>query len=327
VWVPNTSASRITNTVWWFLHDVSPDVSLLESNMSHAYPPTRDHPDPQLNGADLIGRVFMEPDIGVCLITALGRVVRHQLATRAQLQRQKQTNDPLLSQGNHFTLMYTQTSTGEEHFSSVAEILYWIATGPVLQPCESLVPTNSTNAPITTPPFTPATVQYVPTQTTLATGPVPSQKVPIRSRFGLHRHEREKTAPNDATLPNERAQPKPTNAMVRKGNEGTEKRVSPRLLAARDKKKHISEKQRVSERLGIRVNAHLASLHDHFVHHSMIMEAQLGPAHFDPHPDQFASPNPVAPPGYENMTVDEDIERFRVLVEELEQREACERIL
>jgi hypothetical protein len=176
VWVPNTSALRITNTVWWFLHDVSPDVSLLESNTSHAYLPTKDRPDPQLNGADLIGRVFMEPDIGVCLITALGPVVRHQLATRAQLQRQKQTNDPLLSQGNHFTLMYTQTSTGDEHFSSVAEILYWIATGPVLQPCESLVPTNSTNAPIMTPPFTPATVQYVPTQTTLATGPVTFQK-------------------------------------------------------------------------------------------------------------------------------------------------------
>jgi hypothetical protein len=26
VWVPSTSAARITNTVWWFLHDVSPDI-------------------------------------------------------------------------------------------------------------------------------------------------------------------------------------------------------------------------------------------------------------------------------------------------------------
>jgi hypothetical protein len=120
VWAPNTSASRITNTVWWFLHVVSPDVSLLESNTSHAYPPTRDRPDPQLNEADLIGRVLMEPDIGVCLITGLGPVIRHQI------------NDPLLSQDKYFTLMYSQTSTGDEHFSSVAEILYWIATGPVL---------------------------------------------------------------------------------------------------------------------------------------------------------------------------------------------------
>jgi hypothetical protein len=39
--VPNTSASRITNTVWWFLHDVHPDHSLLYAPCGLAYPPTK----------------------------------------------------------------------------------------------------------------------------------------------------------------------------------------------------------------------------------------------------------------------------------------------
>ncbi len=162
VWVPNTSSARITNTVWWFLHDTEPDKSLLDMDMSHAYPPSRDHPDPQPNGADLVGRAFFEPEIGVCLITGLGPVVRHKLATCAQLQRHEHNDAPLLSQGDHYTLAYTQTSTGE--------VLHWIQSGPVLLPPAPQAPYNTTNAPITTPPFTPATLQYVPTRTSLATG-------------------------------------------------------------------------------------------------------------------------------------------------------------
>ena len=45
VWVPSTSAPRITNTVWWFMHDVRPGADLLEA-ATYAYPPTRDRPDP-----------------------------------------------------------------------------------------------------------------------------------------------------------------------------------------------------------------------------------------------------------------------------------------
>jgi hypothetical protein len=70
VWVPTTSASRITNTVWWFMHDVRPDMALLGLDPSHAYPPTKDRPDPKTNGQDLIGRVFLEPDIGVAKSSA-----------------------------------------------------------------------------------------------------------------------------------------------------------------------------------------------------------------------------------------------------------------
>ncbi len=57
VWVPNTSAPRITNTVWWFLHDgILPDASLLDSDTRLAYPPSKALPDPRDNGSDLIGR-------------------------------------------------------------------------------------------------------------------------------------------------------------------------------------------------------------------------------------------------------------------------------
>jgi hypothetical protein len=42
VWVPGTSTLRITNTVWWFMHDVRPDTGLLGTDQDHAYPPTKD---------------------------------------------------------------------------------------------------------------------------------------------------------------------------------------------------------------------------------------------------------------------------------------------
>jgi hypothetical protein len=165
VYVPNTSAPRITNTVWWFMHDVGPDTALLDIDPAHAYPPTKHRPDPKPNGADLIGRVFVEPEIGVCQIIGLGPATQHRLATRAQVQRQKKDGATAIDQGAHYTLMYTQTSTGEEHFSSLSEILNWIASGPILQPPTLPGPTNKTDAPITTPAHVPATIQYIPNVT------------------------------------------------------------------------------------------------------------------------------------------------------------------
>jgi hypothetical protein len=164
VWVPGTSALRITNTVWWFMHDVRPDTGLLGSDQDHAYPPTKDRPDPKPNGADLIGRAFLEPEIGVCQIIGIGPVLQHHMPSRAQVQRHKASpNDaPSLQQGAHYTLMYTQTSSGEEHLSSVDEILHWIASGPLLKPPTDLTPTNETDAYITTPSYVPVTIQYVP---------------------------------------------------------------------------------------------------------------------------------------------------------------------
>ena len=164
VWVPSTSAPRTTNTVWWFMHDTKPDTALLDIDTTHAYPPSKHRPDPQPNGEDLIGRVFVEPDIGVCQIIGLGPVKQHRLATRAQVQRQRHDGVPAIAAGAHYTLMYIQLATGEEHFSSLAEIVNWIDSGPLLQPPTAMEPTNKTRAPITTPMHVPATIQYVPNE-------------------------------------------------------------------------------------------------------------------------------------------------------------------
>jgi hypothetical protein len=94
VWVPNTSAPRISNTVWCFLNDhLSIDKPLLNPASSLAYPPSKSRPNPRDNGSDLVGRAFLEPELGVCIITGLGPVVQNQMATRARLKRsQKPAN-------------------------------------------------------------------------------------------------------------------------------------------------------------------------------------------------------------------------------------------
>jgi hypothetical protein len=163
VWVPNTSAPRVTNTVWWFLHDnMNADLPLLGAESHLAYPPSKTRPDPRDNGSDLVGRAFLEPELGVCLITGLGPVTHNQMPTRARRQRNRASGEPTIAAGSHFTLTYKQTTTGEENYSSLTEILHWIETGPLLQPPAVPVPTNQTDAPITTPSYVPATVQYVP---------------------------------------------------------------------------------------------------------------------------------------------------------------------
>jgi hypothetical protein len=61
VWVPNTSAPRVTNTVWRFLHDdIAADTPLLNPESHLAYPPSKARPEPRDNGSDLIGRTFFE---------------------------------------------------------------------------------------------------------------------------------------------------------------------------------------------------------------------------------------------------------------------------
>jgi hypothetical protein len=85
------------------------------------------------------------------------------MATRARRRCNRTYNEPLIQPGEHYTLHYKQTTTGEDNFSSVAEILHWIETGPFLQPPVGPVTANQTDAPpITTPSYVPAKVQYVP---------------------------------------------------------------------------------------------------------------------------------------------------------------------
>jgi hypothetical protein len=162
VWVPNTSAARVTNTVWWFLHDLCPIDTLLKPDPGIAYPPTKERPCPKEDGSDLFGRAFFEPDLGVCLITGQGPIVRRPLLTRAEVRRSNAANDPTIATGSHHTLIYKQICTGEEHYSSLAEILHWIASGPLLRPPTPPDTVTAPGAPVTTPEYVPATLRYVP---------------------------------------------------------------------------------------------------------------------------------------------------------------------
>jgi hypothetical protein len=110
----------------------------------------------------MVGRHFVEPELGVCVIMGPGPVTTMTLPTRAQIARQRKSTDQPIRTGSHYTLRYRQTDTNEEHSSSVAEILQWIAAGPLLQPPTTVVSQNLTDAPITAPPYVPATIQFVP---------------------------------------------------------------------------------------------------------------------------------------------------------------------
>jgi hypothetical protein len=78
----------------------------------------------------------VEPELGACVVTVAGPIIDKPLNTRAQRIQRARTNDdePLLQPGTHFTLMYRHMSTGAEHFSSVTEVVRWIAIGPLLPP-------------------------------------------------------------------------------------------------------------------------------------------------------------------------------------------------
>jgi hypothetical protein len=141
---------------------MGPDDTLISPRSELAYPPTKSRPYPQANGSDLIGRAFFEPDLGVCLITRQGPVAQKQMFTRAEMRRTTLGSDPAIALGSHHTLAYKQIDTGEEHFSSLAEILHWIDTGPLLQPPKDQTPVNTIDAPVTTPVYVPASLQYVP---------------------------------------------------------------------------------------------------------------------------------------------------------------------
>jgi hypothetical protein len=121
--VPANSAMRISATVWWMFSSFLLDNHLLtlqDTNIS--YPPTRNRPHPESNGADLLGRFFFEPELGVCCITKLEPVTEKKLSSRAQY-RANIGSDKASPLGIHCTLYYRCIRTNEEFYSSVDEIL------------------------------------------------------------------------------------------------------------------------------------------------------------------------------------------------------------
>ncbi len=89
VMVPSASALRVTNTVWWFLEDLTPNDTLLATNLVSAFPPTKDRPHPKDDGTDLIGRYFVESELGVCVIIGSGPITTKKMDSRAQMASKK----------------------------------------------------------------------------------------------------------------------------------------------------------------------------------------------------------------------------------------------
>ncbi len=132
----------------------------LQLDLDVAYPPTHHRPDPQKDGSDLLGRHFVEPELGVCCITAVGPIARKQANTRSERdQLHTPEAEPPIAAGLHYTLYYNQLLTQTEYLSSVTKILHWIQIGPVLPPNLEDPNVNGT-LPITSPPAT--ALLYVP---------------------------------------------------------------------------------------------------------------------------------------------------------------------
>ena len=151
IWVPQTSAARVSGTVWWFFKPFTADDAFLSPTQDHIqYPDTKARVSPQSNGADLLGRCFLEPNVGICCITQLGPVVvPHE-------------DDPVAQ-----TLHYRCLQSQAEYISTVDQIAAWILDGPLL-PKPVREPTPIPVAPVTYPAYYPAD------HTTLTNTPTPA---------------------------------------------------------------------------------------------------------------------------------------------------------
>jgi hypothetical protein len=133
---------------------IKPSQESLQLDLDVAYPPTRNRPDPQKDGSDLLGRHFVEPELGVCCITALGPIARKHAITRAERDQLRTPGaEPHIPTGLHYTLYYSQLLTQTEYLSSVTEVLNWIQIEPIVPPHVE-DPNVVGTLPITTPPAT-----------------------------------------------------------------------------------------------------------------------------------------------------------------------------
>ncbi len=91
---------------------IKPSQEFLQFDLEVAYPPTRNRADPQKDGSDLLGRHFVEPELGVCCITALGSIARKHANTRAERDQHHMPGaEPQIPPVLHYTLNYQQLLT------------------------------------------------------------------------------------------------------------------------------------------------------------------------------------------------------------------------
>jgi hypothetical protein len=137
IWVPQTSAMRVSGTAWWFLAPCVPDDDLLLPDNDHIlFPNHNQRLSPQDNGSDLLGRCFQDPIAGICCITRLGPI----------MERDQHEFVP--------TLQYRCLNTQAEFIATVTQIANWIQDGPVIARPPRTQPRFSA-APVTYPIYSP----------------------------------------------------------------------------------------------------------------------------------------------------------------------------
>ena len=154
VYMVGTGAVRDCDTLDHFPTPLFHFAALPDAPPSPAIPDTR--PDPAVDGTDLVGRWFQDPDLGLCQVMVTGKGPPHRLLPGAG----NHARGPRLAPGFHHTLRYS-TPSGDVETSSVAEVADWL-----------------TRFPATPPP--PAPAPAPPSST--APAPAPHHRYPTRAR-------------------------------------------------------------------------------------------------------------------------------------------------
>jgi hypothetical protein len=141
VYVVSSRTARITLTL---AHFPLPFFHFAESDLPPPLPtsPTSTRPSPTLDGTDLIGRVFDDPDLGLCQVIGVGPRLR-----LAPGEGNLDPTGPQLQAGWVPTLRYTSLG-GATHTSSVTEVAEWVQTLAPSDPSPSPpVPNQSPSSP------------------------------------------------------------------------------------------------------------------------------------------------------------------------------------
>ena len=114
--------------------------------------PLRPHPTP--DGSDLLGKGFVDPELGLCTVSSLADPILLQPGTG------NLTPGVQLAPGYHHALVYSDP-TGSLHTSSVPEVAQWVCTLPPPEPIPPVpVPSagvlSATRAPLLSVPSAPS---------------------------------------------------------------------------------------------------------------------------------------------------------------------------
>jgi hypothetical protein len=169
VYVVSSRSERITLTLAHFplplFHFAASDLPPIPTP-----DPSATRPPPTLDGTDLIGRVFNDPDLGLCRVVEVGPL--HRLAPG---EGNLDPTGPHLQAGWVPTLRYTSLG-GATHTSSVTEVAEWVQT---LAPSDLPLSPPVLSSPTFPPPSPRRRQRPLPSPPTTISPPPPPPHPPI----------------------------------------------------------------------------------------------------------------------------------------------------